>query len=227
MLGLHKAIKRTLHRLTFGKGGKVLNVIELTELMDNEALRSIQIFRDRLAELERNWSELESDGFDISGWMGHDSEHKLTSTGIPVSVHRLKGLYIDFRFFWGNDEPSNFFTIQKLIGKHCRDSKPVKNALKHNKQQWQRASAGKKWHGLDTDQMFSAIFYGTIIHQAEDKQAALQSVKNVMTEPTAHHLLALAIQARTTPLRSLGQMLSPLSMVQQVVQVPDCFKLHP
>ncbi|WP_447957400.1 hypothetical protein [Vreelandella sp. EE7] len=200
-----------------------MSVIELTEPMDDETLRTIQFFRDRLAELERNWSELESEGFTVSGWVGHDSEGKFNATGIPVSVHRLKGLYIDFRFFWGNEEPSHFFTIQRLIGKHCRESGAVKAALKHNKQQWQRAGAGKKWHGLDTEEMIRAIFYGSIIHQAEDKQAALQNVKSVLSEPAAHHLLASTIWARTYPLRSLEWMLSPLTKDQQVVQVPDCF----
>tara|TARA_Y100000780_G_scaffold230984_1_gene254539 strand:+ start:1180 stop:1785 length:606 start_codon:yes stop_codon:yes gene_type:complete len=200
-----------------------MSVIELTEAMDEQALRTIQLFRERLAELERNWTDLESEGFTVLGWVGHNSECKLNTTGTSVNVHRLKGLYIDFRFFWGNDEPSNFYTIQKLIGKHCREVGSVKKALKYNNQQWKRAGTGKKWHGLDTDEMINVIFYGSIIHQVEDKQPALQSVKSILSQTAVHHLLAITIRERMFPLRSLEQMLSPLTKDRQVVQVPDCF----
>ena len=100
--------------------------------MDDDAFRTIQFFRERLAELERNWSDLGGEGFTVSGWVGLNPEGRLTTTGTSISTHRLKGLYIDFRFFWGENEPSNFHNMQALIGKHCRESSAVKAALKYN-----------------------------------------------------------------------------------------------
>lgn len=201
----------------------MLGIVELTEPMGEQELRTVQFFRGRLAELERNWSELENEGFTVSGWLGRDADGKIATTGVPVSIHRLKGLYVDFRFFWGDKEPSNFFKIERLIGKHCNTSTAVTAALKANKKQWQDAGGGNRWHGLDTDEMIRAIFYGSIIHEAEDKQAALEQVNSVLSEPAAHHILASTIWARTYPLRSLDWMLSPLREDRQVVQVPDCF----
>lgn len=200
-----------------------MSIVKLDEPMGEQELRTVQFFRDRLAELERNWSELEDEEFTVSGWLGRDADGKIATTGIPVSIHRLKGLYVDFRFFWGNDEPSHFFTVQRLIGKHCNTSTAVKAALKANKKQWQDSGAGTKWHGLDIEVMIHAIFYGSIIHEAEDKQAALEQVNSVLSEPAAHHILASTIWARTHALRSLDWTLSPLREDRQVVQVPDCF----
>lgn len=119
MLRVHKALGRTQHAapLNFDKRGKILSVIELTEPMDDEALRTVQFFRDRLAELKRNWNDLETEGVTFEGWLGHDSESKLNTTGIPVSVHRLKGLYIDidFRFFWVMTNPHSSSQFRGLL----------------------------------------------------------------------------------------------------------------
>lgn len=63
-----------------------MGIVELTEPMGEQELRTVQFFRGRLAELERNWSELENEGFSVSGWMGRDADGKIATTGIPVSM---------------------------------------------------------------------------------------------------------------------------------------------
>lgn len=191
--------------------------------MDDKELQTIHFFRGRLGELESNWSELEDEGFTISGWLGRDGEGKKSTTAAKISTHRLKGLYIDFRFFWAQQEASHFLRVQNLVRKHCTSSRAVIAALKANQTQWENANSGSKWHGLQPDEMISAVFYGSVIHEADDKQENLARVKEIFSEPTAHHILASTIWARTYPLRSLAWMISPLSKEQQIIQIPSCF----
>jgi len=115
--------------------------------VSGQVLEQIDFFRKRVAEIQHNWDELENNGFSVSAWVGVGSDGKLNISSNPVSIHRLKGLYIDYRFLWGNDEPSYFNKIQKLVGKHCNNSEPVKRCLQANKKQWDKAIVGKS--GMD------------------------------------------------------------------------------
>lgn len=198
-----------------------MSTVELNTPMGEEGLCTVNFFRRRLAELESNWTELENEGFSVSEWVGRDSDGKVSISAAPVSVHRLKGLYMDFRFFWGKKESSHFDKIQKLIGKHCNKTEVVKECLKENKKQWERAGAGETWHGLATDKIISVIFYGSIMHERDDHQATLKRINEMLTEPAIHHFLASAIWEKTFPLRNLRWMLEPLSADNQAIQVLD------
>ena len=200
-----------------------VSIVQLNTPVSGQALEQIDFYRRRVAELQRNWDELESNGFSVSAWIGAGSDGKLNTSSMPVSIHRLKGLYIDFRFLWGNDEPSCFNKIQKLVGKNCNNSESVKRCLQANKKQWDQAVVGKQWHGLNAEQMTSAILYGAVIHEAADKQASLAQINSLLSESAAHHMLASTIWARMFPLKSLVWMLEPLTADEQVVQVPDAF----
>jgi len=191
--------------------------------MNEAEIQQVNFYRRRVAELQQNWEELEKEGFSVSTWLGVGTDGRLSISNFPVSIHRIKGLYLDFRFLWANKEASQFLKVRNVIGRHCINSESAKAALNEVKERWCKAAVGKRWHGLEADEMIDAIFYGSVIHEADDKQQALERITAVLAEPAAHHVILSVIWARMFPLKSLSWMLEPLSDENQVVQIPDAF----
>lgn len=109
--------------------------IELEQPVTDDELAQIELYHRRFSELWANWESLKAQGISLGGKFENPKQGKIAGPSCGIERHRLKGFYLDYRFFDAKDEPTNFFKISKLIGKKSRDSR-IKELLKRNNSNW-------------------------------------------------------------------------------------------
>ncbi len=194
-------------------------LISLTTEISKEALEQVELFRIRFRELWSNWESLKKQGLSLGGSFSNHGNGKVSGPGCGVEVHRLKGFYLDFRFFWAQKEPTEFFKISSLLGKHCRDNR-LHRCLSSNKDQWKEAGLLHEWHGIKPDEMIDVLFNGELFHSDPNKRERMRYVQTLMSNDLAHHCLVYSVYARMLVVRNINWVVQPLSQAGQNVRVP-------
>lgn len=87
--------------------------------IDPESVSDFQLYIVRAKELLDNYEDIKKLGFDFGG--GHmllrDSNGLVTGAEVKVDKHRLKGLFLDFRFLLEMTSPPTSCVFQvQLVG---------------------------------------------------------------------------------------------------------------
>jgi hypothetical protein len=193
--------------------------IPLSENVTDEFYNQVDLFRVRFSELWGNWESLKNLGIELGGSFQNKGNGKVGGSSCGVDIYRLKGFYLDFRFFYANDEPTNYFKIAKTINKLCSDDRARKYLLA-NKAGWQDAGVLQEWHGYNADKMLNVMFNGKLFHSGQDLQENLSILQESMSDELVHHLLTFYIYNRMLVIRNMYWILKPLSKNNQCIQIP-------
>lgn len=203
-------------------------IIPLTTGMSEKELEQLNLFRIRFRELWDNWESLKKQGIALGGNFTNLGGGKVDGPGCGIETHRLKGFYLDFRFFYAQKEPTHFYKVISIIGKHC-DDRRLHALLKSNKKQWAEAGFLHEWHGVKPDEMIDALFNGDLFHSVPEKRVRVQEIYNLMHDELAHHCLVYSVYSRLLVIRNINWMISPLSSGSQCIRIPEDFaqQTHP
>jgi len=188
------------------------------DLADNFYIQA-DLFRMRFSELWKNWESLRGLGIELGGHFQNKGNGKVGGSSCGIDIFRLKGFYLDFRFFYANDEPTNYFKMTKSIGKFFSDDR-VRNYLKGNNRSWNEAGVLEEWHGFNADKLLNIMFNGELFHGAYNLQESLSLLKASMNDELAHHLLTFTIYNRMLVVHSISWALEPLEKNNPCVQIP-------
>ncbi|MBX9870429.1 MAG: hypothetical protein K2X75_00385 [Burkholderiaceae bacterium] len=194
-------------------------LIALTTEMSPEALEQVELFRVRFRELWSNWESLKRNGLSLGGSFQNLGNGKVSGLGCGIEIHRLKGFYLDFRFFWAQNEPTEFIKISKLLGKHCADDR-LHRCLSTNNEQWKKAGFLHDWHGIKPDEMIDTLFNGELFHSDPVKRKRMRHVQALMSDDLAHHFLVYSLYARMLVVRNIDWIVQPLNQTNPHLRAP-------
>lgn len=87
---------------------------------------------------------------------------------IPLSRHRIKGLYLDFRLFFANDEIINFNKFINNLGQFSTDTS-FRNFLNEQKTLWNRTSLASDGCGYSEKDIIRYYFNSHFFHLPDKK----------------------------------------------------------
>lgn len=195
-------------------------LISLSKPLTKEHLDQIQCFRERFAELWDNWESLKKLGIKLGGSFQNKGNGKITGPSCGIDHHRLKGYYLDFRFFYAKKEPTHYFKISNLISRYCEDSR-LRNCLEIDKNSWNSAGVLTDWHGFTAESLIHSLFNGKIFHNAQDMNPTLNNLRLAMNDDLANHDLTFCIYNRMLVIRNLNWVMMPLSLDNQFIRIPE------
>ena len=139
--------------------------VALKEKFEDSEMHRLRAFRSRFQELWANFEELRKSGINLSGGAEFESSGIVRSdVDLGVSRFRIKGFLVDYRHFHGQEEPSNFLSVLKIVQRCCRDQRVV-DLLAKNRNDWNSAGALSGWHNDFTlDEIVDAVFKEAVFH---------------------------------------------------------------
>jgi hypothetical protein len=194
-------------------------VVQLTKEMPIEVVQQIGLFQLKFQELWSNWESLKSQGIMLGGNFSNHGDGKVSGPGCGIEIHRLKGLYMDFRFFWAKGDPTSYSKITSLLGKHCSDSR-LRQCLRRSKEQWKEAGILYEWQGIKSDEMIDIMFNAELFHVEPDKRERMQYVQTIMNDDLAHHCLVYSVYMRILVIRNINWIIQPLQQDFQCIRLP-------
>ena len=185
-------------------------------------LRQLELFRARFSELWANWESLKLQGIKIGGTFSTNNGGGIDGPSCGVERHRLKGYYLDFRFFWAKKEDTHFFKVTSLVTKHCSDQR-LRRCIEVNKKNWNDAGMLRTWHEISAEEMIQTMFNAKLFHGEQHLQTKLAHIDSMMSDEMAHHLLVSCIYDRMLVIRNLNWMLEPITLYPSALQIPSNF----
>ena len=171
-------------------------LVKLDSEFDESEYQVIELFRERFRILWENWESLKALGINLGGTFSNKNENKkITGDSCNIEIFRLKGFFVDFRFFYAEKEPTKYFNIASLLGKKCKDTR-LRSLLKENKINWNNAGLLEGWHNFTAEEMLNYYFHGEIFHTFTNKREGLKSILEVMESEVAAHEITFAIYNR-------------------------------
>lgn len=194
--------------------------IPLSRKITRDNCQQIDLFRARFKILWENWESLKEQGLRLGGMFSLDNRGKKQFSGNSSGVDpfRLKGFYVDFRFFCAEREPTFIFKIANILANHCSD-KRLHRELSYNRKGWTNAFVFQPLLGLTADQMLAYWFKGEIFHNDKNHRKGVVETLEIMNSDIAHHILMLALRDRLVAIGNLYWMLEPLSYECQKVRI--------
>lgn len=194
--------------------------IPLTLPLPIKGIHQIRLFQARFSELWSNWESLKNSGIKLGGGFQNNFDGTVTGSSCDIERHRLKGFYLDFRFFFADKEPTHFFKILNLIRTHTEDYR-LHEIIELNKKKWHDAGILDSWHGYSADNLIRLLFNGSLFHSDEKLQKELEQLESLMSDELAHHLLTFSIYNRMLVIRNINWIIEPLSQKNEYVRIPE------
>lgn len=141
------------------------------KLTDKE-WETVSYFQFRAIDFVKNIEDLNLPRLKSLSGTFKDGKRKYSS-GIYPGRHRAKSLYLDFRHFYANDEPSNFYKILKLAsGKVSKDSdaRDFYGGLKEKYRKWLKTRLDNNIHDFSNENIINTWFYTEYFHTGRKEQ---------------------------------------------------------
>jgi len=195
-------------------------VLTLNGEITESEYQVVVLFRERFRILWENWESLKSLGIQLGGSFSNKNENKkITGDSCNIDIFRLKGYFVDFRFFYAEKEPTKYFNVASMLSKKCNDPR-FYELLKVNKKNWNEAGLLEGWHGFTADEMLNYFFHGEVFHSFPDKREGMKRVLEIMESELATHAITYTIYNRMLVIRNLNWVLSPMSFDNQNIRLP-------
>jgi len=173
-----------------------------TSPLNSTELWSIEVFKLRTRNLIENWKSFRDGKTSFQFGLQKDPDGKVRSTGDVHDFHRVKGLYLDYRVFVANDEPSNFLRVTNIIKKRFRSIEVVE-LVDRIRSMWKSADGMGAWHGLDFDQISNVLFNASMFHTAQDLQTEYAELLANLDDSAIQGILLAGISFRIEVLKML------------------------
>ncbi len=198
-------------------------VVPLSEPITAEHADQFKLFHYRVNELQSNWDSLLSQGLRIGGSFSRDDYGRIRGDSCGVEIHRLKGLYLDFRFFYAQGERTHFYAVAKQVDRVCSDPR-IRKVTTRLRSNWKEPGFLHGWHRFEPDKLFDAMFNGELFHSGKDKVKQLERIQAVMNDELAHHCLVDSISSRILVLRQMDVVLQPVLVGHNGLKLPERFQ---
>lgn len=197
--------------------------IELDRPIGQPQIDQLALFKAKYNELRKNWVALEGDGVKLSGWVGIDEEGKSSSTGSGIDIHRLKGLYVDFRHFILERDLVHFCKIRNIVQSYVHKP-PAVRCLNSIKDHWQRSDSSTGFSQYPIEELMELTFNADVFH-VRDKAVIerLECIKEEVSDSLRTQLVVAAIFEKMHAVGNLVWVIEPLSVECQKIRVPECF----
>lgn len=182
----------------------------------------IKLFRQRFAELWDNFQDLKLGV--MTGTFARESEGAYSGGFNLPNRHRLKGLYVDFRHFYLNDEPSNARGFSKYLATLTPDAdyrqfmKAQRNKLRSEfiEQGWFM----HKGQPFTTKQILDIWFNAEIFHNDPQKTATMLEWNETLATETGRSLLFMAVMDSTHVTRNINWSCAELTTSHLMLRMP-------
>lgn len=174
---------------------------------------TFSIFYRRACRFEENWDDLERQ-YDLSKLVIHQNGASLHAEGLEPNIHRIKGLYLDFRVFELTDQ-TQFKRVANKIDRHFAYPDVI-DLTKRLRAKWNTAPGVVTWSGFSAQELLDTAFYSLLFHS--DDMEKLKKIEDFLArsdELTMHSLILIDIRNRVDCIRWLRHLLTPFSAGEQ------------
>jgi hypothetical protein len=187
--------------------------------MPQEDLAKIKLFNERSEILMSHWKSLDIK-FPTRQSVSRDDSGKVSGDSVNVGEHVYKGLLLDFRLFTSNDEPTNFYVINKVVGRYFRDSR-VELILKELKTNWKEAGLLNELCGYSADEVIDILFNSKYFHLKEEKKNKLhEEMKGKVSDKLITDMLLNTVYDRIRVISHLSWFTKELTVSNQEIKLP-------
>jgi hypothetical protein len=187
--------------------------------MTEKDYAKIKLFNERSKNLWGHWESLDIK-FPSSQSVGRDDSGKVSGDSVNVGEHMYKGLLVDFRLFTANDEPTFFYMITGVVGRHFRNPK-VKLILKDLKTKWKEAGILNSFCGYSADQVIDILFNAKFFHlKEEEKNKRYEEMKGKISDKLITDMLLNTVYDRIRVIRNLSWITEELTVSNQIIKLP-------
>ncbi len=182
--------------------------------------KELGLYIVRAKELIDNFEDIQNDGFSFHG--GHNFYRNeggfVTGGNLNINPHRLKGLFLDFRFFIANDEPTCFRKFTGMLGKLSEDPF-FRQYLKSEKKIWKDEGILKGWVNVDACDLIVTYFNSKAFHGLLEGEEKYKTLLERMDRETLNWLLCYYIDVRVRCVSRISRMIE--SYEQGYFKVPE------
>jgi len=198
-------------------GGQRFVLQAATVSLTHEQCEKLALYRRRYLAIRDNYKDLVGEEKMISFSLDRDGG-RVSVNKLPYNIHRLKGLYLDYRGFQAQREPTQFQHVCNVVKRHFADG-GVRGWVDVEMHQW-RNDALASWHGYKFDDLIDTIFNAELFHSDPTKQEILSDVYDNFTSEALHMLLFYGVQERIARIRNINFIIGPCAFNHQYVRVP-------
>ncbi|MER0374475.1 hypothetical protein ABRZ67_21860 [Vibrio vulnificus] len=197
-----------------------MEIIKLKSALHQDEILSLVLFHKRYTVLRENYLDLQKSGFRISGNYSLSDDGVISSQVCPINHFRMKGLFVDFRFFYAQKEKTNFYKVcNSILSKHVEDSR-FRALIRNNVNNYREVGMSKDWHGYAADDLLNYWFNGEFFHLDQEKWPKVHEVLEAMDSDTAMHVLGEIIYSRLECIRNICFVSKPIINGQMEVILP-------
>lgn len=171
-----------------------------------------------MAGARKNWRDL----------FGDETEHVLSlmkpdqsatmMLGFDFNPHRLKGLYMDYRFFDAQTSPTNFRSVCNRVSREFSQPE-VRRGIQKLRDAWDNTTDFHRWHGHPFAEMIDLLFNAALFHQDEKKLGKFNGLMEHLDDITLHSILLVGLKDRLVCIKTLDHVLTPLREVKNSIQM--------
>lgn len=180
---------------------------DITSLLTSDEYRCIKLFQIRVCELQK--TTIISSNVNIESKIDLTvGEPFLISANIPPEKE-LKELFLAFRFFYLNDEPSNFFKIANILSKMAKN-KTITEMIRNYKKRWEnslfRGTISYDKQRLTSQKILDLWFNAHYFHQLQDREQELEKLNSYFSIEGSKSLLINSVLEATNVIFQLYQL---------------------
>ena len=185
--------------------------------------RLIDLFRKRFEILWDNLHDLKLNNFTASIQKKSDGTYDGDST-IPT-VHRLKGLYADYRHFYHQNERTHIFKLMNYL-KSLTDASDYHDFIKKQKSNYKSSFIENNWLNIDgkrlnTAEVLDLWFNAEIFHDDEEKTNRLSRIRTSISENLWKYIVFIATYDTSLIIRNVHWSQSELSKNNLYLLMPN------
>lgn len=200
------------------------NTVALSQQFTDVEIHRLRSFRSRFQELWANFDDLRKSGVNLSGDFHLERSGVVRSDiDLGVSRFRIKGFLVDYRHFHGQEEPSNFLSVLKVVQRRCRDQSMI-DLLAKNRDDWINAGALSGWHNDFTlDEVVDALFKEEVFHtkpRGKRVRVRLDDVAEKMSSSAMWYEITYMAYSRMLAVRNLNWILEPIFSGRDELRLP-------
>jgi hypothetical protein len=180
-----------------GESVKKHVVVHISTKLSPEEWDRIERFKARVKELIAT-EIVSAEGHGISANISYKHDQGLKFTAVLPKEDLLRSLFLTFRFFYLNDEPSNFFRVANILKRHAGDP-DVKRFVDRLKQRWKDAVFGGAMgisvndEKITADLLLDLWFNAHYFHSDKGKEQKLKILTDTLGADFCRYMLADAV----------------------------------
>lgn len=183
----------------------------------------IELFRRRFATLWDNFKELNLG--QLHGSFSKQTDGSYEGGFDLPNEYRLKGLYVDFRHFYLNDEPTNINSLSNYLSS-LTDSAEYQQFIRNEKINLKSEFIENGWFQYEgksftTKQVLDIWFNAEIFHNDKEKMLVILDWMEILSTKTARTMLFMAVYDSVLIVRNINWSLKELSRTNLSLQMPN------